>query len=256
MIIDSHCHLYDEKLNNIRHDILQNLITNNQIAICNGDNIKTSKQSIELSCQNKNIYATVGVHPHEAETFTDNTISELKNLTTNKKVVAIGEIGLDYYYNFSPKEIQKSVLKEQIILASNLSLPCVFHVREATADFLELIKDLHKTYKFSGYVHSFSGSLETAKIYLNYGFYIGINGIITFNNANKMLEVVKHLPLDRILIETDAPYLTPVPYRGTPNRPEYVKLVASKIAELKNISVEEVISVTTNNAKTFFKINC
>ncbi len=254
MIIDSHCHLYDEKLTSIQQEILEKLEKTPQIAICNGDNIKTSKESIRLAQNNKNIYATVGVHPHEAKTFTSSTITELETLAKNNKVVAIGEIGLDYYYNFSSKQTQIEVLKKQIILASKLNLPCVFHVREATQEFLEIIKEMSKNYKFLGYIHSFSGSIETAKIYLNYGFYIGINGIITFNNANKMLDVVKFLPLDRVLIETDAPYLTPVPYRGTPNRPEYVRLVANKIAELKNITPEEVINMSTNNAKTFFRI--
>ena len=255
MIIDSHCHLYDTKLDEIRPEILQNLLTTPQIAICNGDNISTSRQRITLAEQNKNIFATVGVHPHEAITFDSNTIAELTKLSKNPRVVAIGEIGLDYYYNLSPKEEQIEVLKQQIILASKLSMPCVFHVREATEDFLKIIKELSKNYKISGYIHSFSGSLETAKIYLNYGFYIGINGIITFKNANKMLDIVKSLPLDRILIETDSPYLTPVPYRGTPNKPEYVKLIAQKIAELKEIDINEVIKITTQNAKRFFKID-
>lgn len=254
MIIDSHCHLFDKKLVDIKQDILNNLVSTSQIAICSGDNLKTSKESILISNCNNNVFATVGIHPHEANSYSNNSIKELKDLTKNKKVVAIGEIGLDYYYNFSPKDIQKKALIDQIILACNLNLPCVFHVREATQDFLEIISKLYKDYKISGYIHSFSGSIETAKIYLDYGFYIGINGILTFNNANKMLEVVKFLPLDRILIETDSPYLTPVPYRGKVNRPEYVEIVAKKIAELKNLSLQEVIETTTNNAKTFFNL--
>ena len=254
MIIDSHCHLYSEKLEEIREEILNNL-DNNLICICSADCIETSIKCIKLSNRNKNVYATVGFHPHEAEGFTESSLLELEELVKqNNKVVAIGEIGLDYYYDFSPREIQKEVLEKQIVLADKLNLPCVFHVREATEDFLNIIKNLAKKYKIRGVVHSFSGSIETAKILLNFGFYLGINGIITFKNANKMLDVVKFLPLDKILIETDAPYLTPVPFRGQANRPEYVRYVAEKIAELKEISVEDVINITTQNAKELFNI--
>ena len=254
MIIDSHCHLYSEKLEEIREEILNNL-DNNLICICNADCIETSIKCIKLSNKNKNVYATVGFHPHEAEGFTESSLLELEELVKqNNKVVAIGEIGLDYYYDFSPREIQKEVLEKQIVLADKLNLPCVFHVREATEDFLNIIKNLAKKYKIRGVVHSFSGSIETAKILLDFGFYLGINGIITFKNANKMLDVVKFLPLDKILIETDAPYLTPVPFRGQTNRPEYVRYVAEKIAELKEISVEDVINITTQNAKELFNI--
>lgn len=254
MIIDSHCHLYSEKLEEIREEILNNL-DNNLICICSADCIETSIKCIKLSNKNKNVYATVGFHPHEAEGFTESSLLELEKLVKqNNKVVAIGEIGLDYYYDFSPREIQKEVLEKQIVLADKLKLPCVFHVREATEDFLNIIKNLAKKYKIRGVVHSFSGSIETAKILLDFGFYLGINGIITFKNANKMLDVVKFLPLDKILIETDAPYLTPVPFRGQANRPEYVRYVAEKIAELKEISVEDVINITTQNAKELFNI--
>ena len=254
MIIDSHCHLYSEKLEEIREEILNNL-DNNLICICSADCIETSIKCIKLSNKNKNVYATVGFHPHEAEGFTESSLLELEELVKqNNKVVAIGEIGLDYYYDFSPREIQKEVLEKQIVLADKLNLPCVFHVREATEDFLNIIKNLAKKYKIRGVVHSFSGSIETAKILLDFGFYLGINGIITFKNANKMLDVVKFLPLDKILIETDAPYLTPVPFRGQTNRPEYVRYVAEKIAELKEISVEDVINITTQNAKELFNI--
>lgn len=255
MIIDSHCHIYSEKLKDIKQEILENINRDNQLCICNADSIETSKLCLQLANENFNIYATVGVHPHEAKTFHKNTISQLEKLTNeNKKIVAIGEIGLDYYYDFSPRELQKEVLKNQIELASKLNLPCVFHVREATEDFLNIIKEMLHNFSISGVVHSFSGSIETAKILLNYGLYIGVNGIITFNNANKMLDVVKFLPLDRILIETDCPYLTPVPFRGKVNRPEYVELVAEKIAQLKNISKEEVINQTTLNAIKLFNI--
>ena len=254
MIIDSHCHIYDQKLNEIKKDILKNIENNNQLCVCNADCVETSKKCIELAKENENIFATVGVHPHEAESFNQNTIKELEELCKNNKVVAIGEIGLDYYYDFSPREIQKEVLKKQIILANKLQKPCVYHVREATEDFLNILKELAQNLNFSGVVHSFSGSIETAKILLNYGFYLGFNGIVTFKNANKILDVVKFVPIDKILIETDCPYLTPVPYRGQVNRPEYVELVAEKIAEIKGLTKQEVIDITTLNALNLFKI--
>lgn len=254
MIIDSHCHIYDEKLNEIREDILKNIKSNNQICICNADCESTSKKCIELASQNKNVFATVGFHPHQANEFNDNSLEVIKELSFNKKVVAIGEVGLDYYYDFSPREKQKEVLKKQIILANELKLPCVYHVRDATEDFLAILKEMAQYLNFSGVVHSFSGSIETAKILLNYGFYLGFNGIVTFKNANKILEVVKYVPIEKILIETDCPYLTPVPFRGQVNRPEYVDLVAQKIAEIKGITKEDVILITTNNASKLFNI--
>lgn len=255
MVIDSHCHIYSEKLDEIREDILKNINKDSQLCICNADCIETSKLCIDLANKNTNVYATVGIHPHEAKTFDDNSILILTELVeSNSKVVAIGEIGLDYYYDFSPRELQKEVLKKQILLASKLNIPCVFHVRDATEDFLNIIKEMAQKIKILGVVHSFSGSIETAKILLNYGFYLGVNGIITFKNANKMLDVVKFIPLEKMLIETDCPYLTPVPFRGQVNRPEYVELVAEKIAQLKEISKEEVVNITTQNAIKLFNI--
>ena len=254
MIIDSHCHIYDQKINEIKEDILKNIENNNQLCVCNADCVETSKKCVDLANNNKNVYATVGIHPHEAESFNEKTIKTLEEMSKNEKVVAIGEIGLDYYYDFSPREKQKEVLKKQIILANKLQKPCVYHVREATEDFLTILKEMAQYLNFSGVIHSFSGSIETAKILLNYGFYLGFNGIVTFKNANKILDVVKFVPLDKILIETDCPYLTPVPYRGQVNRPEYVELVAEKIAEIKGLTKQEVIDVTTNNALNLFKI--
>ena len=255
MIIDSHCHLYDEKLKEYGQEIISNLQKNNQLAICSADKIETSILAIKLADENKNIFATVGVHPHEAESFDEHTLDNLTELSKNNKVVvAIGEIGLDYYYDFAPRDLQKDILKKQIILADKLGLPCVFHVREAMGDFLEILKELAQNYKIKGVIHSFSGSVEVAKQLIGYGLYLGINGIVTFKNANKSLDVVRKIDLEHLLIETDSPYLTPVPFRGQPNRPEYVELVAKKIAEIKSISVEQVINVTTKNTIEVFNL--
>lgn len=252
MIIDTHCHLYDKKLQDNRLEILSGLKNNNILAICSGDNIENSQKCIELANLNKNIYATVGFHPHEASSFDENSLEQLEEMTKKDKVIAIGEIGLDYYYDFSPREKQKEVLIKQIELANKLNLPCVFHVREATQDFLDIIKNA--PFKIKGVVHSFSGSVEVAKFLTNYGLKLGVNGIITFKNANKIIDVVSQIDLKDLFIETDSPYLTPEPFRGRVNEPKYVELVAKKIAEIKKISVEEVISKTLKNAKELFNI--
>lgn len=252
MIIDTHCHLYDKKLIENKQKILTELKNSNILAICSGDNIENSLKCVELANENENIFATVGFHPHEASLFDEKSLEQLEQMTKNKKVVAIGEIGLDYYYDFSPRDKQKEVLIKQIELANKLNLPCVFHVREATQDFLDIIKNI--SFKIKGVVHSFSGSVEVAKFLTNYGLKLGVNGIVTFKNASKIIEVVSQIDLKNLLIETDSPYLTPEPFRGRVNEPKYVELVAKKIAEIKNISTEEVVSLTLQNAKDLFKI--
>ena len=253
MIIDTHCHLYDKKLIDNQNKILSELQENNFFAICSGDNIENSLKCIEITENNKNIYATVGVHPHEATSFDENTIKNLTQMAKNKKVVAIGEIGLDYYYDFSPKELQKEVLIKQIELANQLNLPCVFHVREATQDFLDILKNT--SFKVKGVVHSFSGSVEVARYLVNYGLKLGINGIVTFKNANKIIDVVKEIDLENLVVETDSPYLTPEPFRGRVNEPKYVELVIKKIAEIKNMSQKDVSKITFENAKKLFNLN-
>ena len=254
MIVDSHCHIYDDKLRNLKLEILENIKNNSQICVCSSDNLLDSKKSVELANENENIYATVGVHPHDVKEYSKFVEDELINLCKNKKVVAIGEIGLDYYYDYDFKELQFEVLKKQIILAHKLGLPCVFHIREAMGDFLKIADEMAQYFNNSAVMHSFNGSVEVAKILLKKGFYISFNGIITFKNANKLLDVVKFVPLDKILIETDSPYLTPVPFRGQVNRPEYVEYVAKKIAEIKGISLQEVIDATTQNAFDVYRI--
>ena len=282
MIIDSHCHIYDEKLNDVRNEIMQNLKKNNQVVLCCADNLKNSKKCVDLAIESKNIFAGVGVHPECVEEFDEKTIKNLEHLLQNKKVVAVGEIGLDYHYDKEienkaikngiidedniKKEIeknhnkQKEALISQIKLAKSLDYPCIFHVRDCTGDFLDVLKTLkddskEKDFKIKGVVHSFSGSLEVAQIYLKYGLYFGVNGVITFKNARNLVEVIKNLPLEKLLIETDCPYLTPEPFRGKINRPEYVKFVAEKIADIKGLNVEEVVNTTTQNAKKLFNLN-
>ena len=199
-MVDSHCHLYDEKLNEIRKDILSGLEANNLFCITSGDNISTSIECVKLALDNANIFATVGTHPHEAEGLCNTDLDKYRELAKCEKVVAIGEIGLDYHYEFSPREKQKEVLKAQIKLAKELNLPCVFHVREATNDFLDVLEEM-KEYISPSLLHSFNGSIDTAKILLKYGFYFSINGIATFSNARNVLEVIDFLPIENILLE-------------------------------------------------------
>ncbi len=253
-MLDAHCHIYDPKLDGFRNEILQNLSQTGQICVCSSDNVENSKKSVELANKYDFIYATVGTHPHEVENFLDSDLEIYREMLKNKKVVAVGEIGLDYYYDKDIKEKQKEVLVKQIKFANEMDKPCVFHIREATEDFINIVKENKKYFRRPSMIHSFSGSIETAKFYLDMGFYISINGIATFKNAGKILDVIKYVPFEKLLIETDSPYLTPVPHRGEINRPEYVYFVAQKIAEIKDVSVEKVLLQTENNAKKLFGI--
>ena len=252
MIVDAHCHLYDEKMEEIKGQVFEDIKKGNTACVLSADTIQHSKMCIELAHILPNTYATVGIHPHEVEDFDDNSVRQLKQLSKDSKVVAIGEIGLDYYYDLNLKDKQFVALNKQIDLANEIKKPCVFHVREAMGDFLDIIrknKPLH-----SGLVHSFNGSVEVAKELLAMGFYFSFNGIATFKNANNVLKVIEFLPIERILIETDSPYLAPVPHRGEVNRPNYVHLVAQKVAEIKNLSKEFVISKTRENAERLFGV--
>lgn len=253
MIIDSHCHLYDEKLREDLPRILKEINEQNIFCVCCGADIETSQKCSVIAKENKNIFATVGYHPEYVASFKDKDILKLELLSKEEKIVAIGEIGLDYYYEKETKNRQKEMLISQILLADKLGLPCVFHVREAMGDFLEIIKQNKNCFKYSAVVHSFSGSEEVAKILLDLGFYLGVNGIVTFKNARTIKEVLKSVPMERILIETDSPYLTPEPYRGRINEPKYVEFVAKKVAEIKGLSVEEVIRISAENTRKLFR---
>ena len=253
MLIDTHCHLDDKKLANELTNIINNFEKDNlELVVTSSSNLDESNKATALASENENIYATVGVHPHYASTFDENVATELEKLSTNNKVVAIGEIGLDYYYNICEKNVQIKTFTDQIILADKLDLPVVFHIRDAMGDFINIIRSYKKYFRNGGVVHSFSGSVEIAKELISYGFMLGINGICTFKNANTILEVIKEIPLKHLLLETDAPYLTPEPHRGKPNQPKYTMYMANKIAEIKCLGVQEVIEETNKNAKTVF----
>jgi len=252
LLVDSHAHLEDEKYDKDREEVIEECKKDLTFLINVGSNILTSKQSIELAHNYDFIYASVGIHPHDAQKEFDK-VEEIERLALQEKVVAIGEIGLDYYYNDPPKEFQKEVFTKQIRLAKKLNLPIIIHDRDAHGDILDILKK-EWTKDLRGVFHSYSGSVEMAFQVIEMNFYISLGGPVTFKNAKKPKEVVKAVPIEKLLIETDSPYLTPEPYRGKRNTPVYVKFVAEKIAELREMSYEEVCRITAENAIKLFDI--
>lgn len=212
---------------------------------------KTMDKVIELA-QAPNIYAMVGIFPSEAKTYTQEVEDRMIELAKNEKVVAVGEIGLDYYWDKTFNDIQQEVFIKQIKMANKLNLPIVIHDREAHKDTFDIIKGVNNGSKVL--FHCFSGSVEFMKECVKEGWYIALGGVVTFKNAVKMKDVAKEVPLDKLVLETDSPYLTPVPFRGKPNKPAYVKYVAEEIASLRNMPLEELIDITTRNAEEFFSI--
>lgn len=255
MLIDSHAHLDDKRFDKDRDEIIKNLKNNDVSIVINpGADLASSIKAVALAQKYENIYAAVGIHPHDAKTMDDDTIEVLKSLLKKDKVIAVGEIGLDYHYDFSPRDIQKKWFREQIKLAKEFNLPIIVHDREAHKDVYDILKE-EQDGTLRGVLHCFSGSVEMAKEYIKMGFYISFAGPVTFKNAKTPKEVVKAIDINRILIETDSPYLTPHPHRGKRNEPLYVRYVAAMIAELKGLTVEEVARITTENTKRLFNID-
>lgn len=254
MLFDSHAHYDDKRFDEDRDIILSSMAEAEVSLIMNvGADMRTSRKSVALANKYSFIYAAVGVHPHDTKDISENDIQELLELSKHPKVKAIGEIGLDYFHNHSPKELQLKWFERQMQLAAELNLPVIIHDRDAHQDCMAVLKryDLHKT---GGVLHCFSGSTEMAREAIKMGMVISIAGPITYKNNVKTTEVVKEIPLEHMLIETDCPYLTPHPYRGERNSSLYVKYVAEKIAEIKGIAVAEVARVTKQNACKLFKI--
>lgn len=255
MLFDSHAHYNDKRFDFDRNELLSEMKANNVGYIMNAcSSIDEIPLILELAERFDFVYASVGVHPHEAEGMSAKDIELLREYAKNEKVRAIGEIGLDYFYDNSPRELQKKWFAEQVELAKELSLPVIIHDRDAHEDTLKILSD-HKVDRVGGVFHCYSGSAEMAKSVLAMNMYIAFGGAITFKNAHKPCEVARYVPLERILIETDCPYLTPEPHRGERNSSLYLHYVAEKIAELKEISVDEVISAACANAKKIFKIS-
>lgn len=255
MLFDTHVHVNAEQFNEDLEEVIeraQEAGVENMIVV--GFDRPTITRAIELVELYEFMFAAVGWHPVDAIDMTEEDLLWIEELCAHPKVVAIGEMGLDYHWDKSPKDIQQEVFRKQIRLAKKVGLPIIIHNREATADIVSILKQ-EEASEVGGIMHCFSGSAETALECIDLNFYISLGGPVTFKNAKKPKEVAAAVPLDRLLIETDCPYLAPHPYRGKRNEPSYVKLVAEQIAEIKQLTVEEVSQATTNNAKKLFGIN-
>lgn len=255
MLFDTHAHLNAEQYNEDLEQVIERAKSEKvEKIVVVGFDRPTITRAMELIEEYDFIYAAIGWHPVDAIDMTDEDLAWIKDLSQHEKVVAIGEMGLDYYWDKSPKDVQKEVFRRQIALAKEVNLPIVIHNRDATEDVVTILKE-EGAAEVGGIMHCFTGSLETAKACMEMNFYISFGGPVTFKNAKKPKEVVKEIPSDRLLIETDCPYLTPVPFRGKRNEPSYVKYIAEQIAELREISFEELAEMTTKNAKKVFRIN-
>lgn len=253
MYIDSHTHYDDRRFETDRDVLLESLAESGVTAVVNaGSSMGSSHASIALAEKYPFVYAAVGVHPHEAVNMTDDDEGTIKKLCEHKKVVAIGEIGLDYHYDNSPRDVQKARFAEQLALARDLDLPVIIHSREAASDTFDIIK---KSGVKKGVLHCYSGHLPMAEEYIEMGFYIGLGGVATYKNAVKTVEVAAGVPLDRLLIETDCPYLAPVPFRGKRNDSSKLPFIAEAIAKIKGIKKEEAAAATAENAVRVFGLN-
>lgn len=254
MIIDSHAHYDDEKYDEDREEVINSMHANGVEAVVNiGTSVQSSQNSIDLAHKYDNVYAVVGIHPDEIEGDIAEIIASIKAFASDEKVVAIGEIGLDYSYYKDNKELQKQWFDTQLRLAKELKLPFVIHSRDAAKDTFDMIKANHEE-GVKGIIHCFSYSKEIAREYVKMGYYIGVGGVVTFKNAISLKEVVADIPIENIVLETDAPYLAPVPYRGKRNNSIYIKYIAEEIARIKGITTQEVIDITTDNTKNVYNL--
>ena len=257
MIIDSHCHLdypnlyekLDEVINRAKLNRVEYLLT-----------ISTTLNSFEkiklITKKYQNVYGTLGIHPHETKSFAQINSNFLKSLLKNsRKIIGIGETGLDYYYNHSEKKIQKKIFIEHIKSAIDLDLPVIVHTRNAEKDTYEILKSEKKNSNLKILIHCFSGTDEFAKKVLDLNSYISVSGLITFKNSLNLVSTVQSIPLDRILVETDSPYLSPVPFRGKPNEPSYLKYTVDKLSQIKKLPIEVIMKKTTNNFFKLFNLN-
>lgn len=252
-MIDSHAHLDEERFDEDRDELIKSLKENAISYVINpSSDMETSRRVVELSNKYDNIFAAVGIHPHDAEGFKEEDLDELRELSNNEKVVAIGEIGLDYYYDNSPRDIQKEVFRKQLELSHELDLPVIIHTRDAMGDTYDILKEFEG--RVRGVMHCYTGSIEMAEKFMKLGFYISIAGPVTFKNAVNVREMAKQIPLERLLIETDSPYLAPVPNRGKRNDPTNVRYVADMLANLKEIQIDKIIEHSRENTVKLFSL--
>ena len=254
MLFDTHAHYDSGAFHADRMEVLASMPEKGVELILNpGCDLETSRTAVALADTFSHVYAAVGVHPSDCETYTEEVEEQLRQLAKNPKVKAVGEIGLDYYWkDNAPSEVQKEVFHRQMALAEELGLPVIVHDREAHADSLAIVKEFPDV---RGVFHCFSGSVELAKELVKLGWMISFTGVVTYKNARKSLEVIEWLPMDRIMIETDSPYLTPEPFRGKRNDSGHVHLVAETIARVKGMEPDEVARITLENGKRFFNID-
>ncbi|HOD93119.1 MAG TPA: TatD family hydrolase [Clostridia bacterium] len=252
MIFESHAHLLAKQFDHDRDEVIKRALENGIHAVLNvSDDMKSSKESVIFANTHERIFSSVGIHPHNGKGFKEEDLDLLETLALDSKTLAIGEIGLDYYYDFCEKEVQKEIFAKQLELAKNMGLPVIIHDREAHKDTIDILSSFNKEIK--GVMHCYSGSAESAKILLNLGLYISFTGVITFKNANKTIEALKAIPLDRLLLETDCPYMSPEPLRGTRNEPKNLIYTARKIAEVKQVQYDILLEQLWENSFNLFE---
>ena len=256
MLIDSHAHIQGKEYAGEVATVIERAGAagvEKIIVVGGAGEMSSNTDAVALAAQFENIYATVGMHPHDAKDVGLDDLAKLKELTAQRKVVAVGETGLDYYYSHSPHDVQRRVFVQFIHMAREVGLPIVVHERDAARDAAALLRSEGHG-ELCGVIHCFTGDYEAACAYLDLGFYLSFTGIITFKNADALREVVRQVPLERMLVETDSPFLTPVPHRGKRNEPAYVRLVAERIAAVKDVELEKVAEITTRNVQSLFAI--
>ena len=256
-IFETHAHYDDSDFDEDREELITQMLSDDGELDCLinvGASLKGCEDSLLLASKYDKVYAAIGVHPEEVEELTMGHMRWIKeNASMNRKVLAIGEIGLDYHYPEPTKEVQKQWFRQQLKLAAEIKKPVIIHSREACADTLECMR-LERSDKIGGIIHCYSYSKEAARDYLDMGFYFGIGGVVTFKNARKLVEAVEYIPMERIVLETDCPYMAPEPHRGTRNDSRNIAFVAEKIAQIKGLTAQEVIDITNKNARKLFEL--
>ena len=253
MVIDTHCHLSDSIYTDLKQLIANMPSDNLEKIVCASAGFEDSIMSVEIANEHNSIYAMIGIHPENALEFNEQVRKFLIETASNKKVVAIGEIGLDYHYDNTDKELQKQVFVEQLKIAHQIGLPIVIHVRDAYKDLLDILIENKNLLTNGGIIHCFSGSLEFAKECIKLGVYIAFGGVLTFKNAKKAVEVASYIDLERVVVETDAPWLCPEPHRGERNEPKYVNYVVQKLAEIRKMKRDELEQILLDNTYRIFK---
>jgi TatD DNase family protein len=255
-LIDTHTHLDFPQFDDDRERVIERAANAGVRAIVDvGTDLASSQAAVALAEAYSQVYAAVGVHPHDAKTLTEEMLEELRALASHPKVVAVGEIGLDFYRDLSPRDKQRRAFQQQLALAREIGKPVIIHDREAHTEVMDILRHwVEGSHKSVGVLHCFSGDLVMAQEAIELGFYISIAGPVTFKNARRLRELVRQLPLEKLLVETDCPYLAPHPHRGKRNEPAYVKLVAQEVARIKGLSLEEVARITSDNAQALFAL--